>query len=235
MKPHGRALLDYLNGETSAQIVLAREDGKRMDVPVSLFFRGPSEFLALDLAAIEVCRDRVLDLGAGAGSHSLALQERGLSVFALDFLPEACVAMRRRGVREVHCAHLADFDAEPFDTILMMMNGIGIVETVAGLRLFLDDIRRLLRPDGQIVFDSADLRCGADLDDQAYQDANRRAGRFWGEYRFHLEYRGETGPEFGALFVDSDRLRAEATNAGWHCDILFRDKEGAYLARLTQA
>ncbi|HSC69799.1 MAG TPA: methyltransferase domain-containing protein, partial [Candidatus Methylomirabilis sp.] len=155
-KPHGAALLDYFKGETSAKVVVHGDDGETETVPIQVFFRGPADFSALEEAALDCCRGRVLDAGAGSGCHSLVLQEQGLSVCAIDIAPEAVEVMRNRGVRDARGADIFAFEAEPFDTILLMMNGIGVVGDLAGLDRFLACVGRLLRPDGQILLDSYD-------------------------------------------------------------------------------
>jgi len=104
--PHGMALLDYFHGDTSAKIVVHGDDGETEVVPISVFFRGPAEFSALEEAALDLCRGRVLDAGAGAGCHALALQERDLAVCAIDIAPEAVEVMRMRGVRDARYADI---------------------------------------------------------------------------------------------------------------------------------
>src|SRR5574337_12855 len=151
-RPHGRALLDFCNGDTSAEIVVNGDDGETEVVPIRVFFRGPSEFSALEEAALDLCRGRVLDAGAGAGCHTLVLQEQDCSVCAIDIAPEAVEVMRRRGVKEARCADVFHFREGPFDTLLLMMNGIGVVEDLAGLDRFLADAHRLLTPEGHPAF-----------------------------------------------------------------------------------
>jgi SAM-dependent methyltransferase len=215
------------------------EGGETEVVPIRVFFRGPSEFSALEEAALDLCRGRVLDAGAGTGCHALVLQELGLSVCAVDIAPEAVEIMRRRGVRDARCADLFRFQGGPFDTVLMMMNGIGVVGTLAGLDRFLGDVQRLLAPDGQLLFDSYDPRPeDAEGDGSpgtgpptAEQGA---AGQYFGEMRFQLEYQSRRGPTLGWLFVDPQTLTARAGRAGWRCEMIWREEEGHYLARLTR-
>jgi 2-polyprenyl-3-methyl-5-hydroxy-6-metoxy-1,4-benzoquinol methylase len=96
---------------------------------------------------LELCRGRVLDVGAGTGVHTLYLQDRGFDVCAIDVLPDAVEIMRRRGTRDARLADIRDFEADPFDTILMMMNGTGILATLEGLDSFLRDVpRTTVRP-----------------------------------------------------------------------------------------
>jgi SAM-dependent methyltransferase len=234
-RPHGRALLDFYNGDAAAQVVTHADDGETEVVPIRVFFRGPSEFSALEEAALDLCRGRVLDAGAGAGCHSLALQEQGLPVCAIDIAPEAVEVMRRRGVKDARCTDLFGFQGGPFETILLMMNGIGVVGDLAGLDRFLADVPRLLAPDGQILLDSYDPTWDDDPDEAGPAGADRPAGRYIGEMRFRLEYEGKKGPPLLWLFLDSKLLNERAMKAGWSCEVIWQEEEGHYLARLTRA
>jgi SAM-dependent methyltransferase len=233
-RPHGAALLDYFKGETAAKVVVHGDDGETETVPIRVFYRGPADFSALEEAALDLCQGRVLDAGAGSGCHSLVLQEQGLSVCAIDIAPEAVEVMRKRGVRDARGADIFSFEAEPFDTILLMMNGIGVVGDLAGLDRFLASVGRLLRPDGQILLDSYDPGWTEDPDKGAAPGVRRRPGRFVGEMRFQLEYKGAMGPPLEWLFVDSETLADRAGRAGWSCEVLWQEEEGHYLARLTR-
>ena len=231
--PHGVSLLDYLNGDASTTIAVYGELVPRREVPVGLFFREPADFPDIEKKAIELCRGRVLDIGAGAGCHSLALQERGLTVRAIDFLPECVEVMKRRGVREAHCADIHTFEADPFDTLLCLMNGTAMVKRLAGLQPFLRNIRRLLKPDGQFLVDSTDMRQVAVPEIQAYLEEKRGKGEYFGEMNLQLEYKGRRGAPFTQLYVDPETLSEHAAQSGWACEVVERDESGRYLARLT--
>ena len=235
MEPYGSALLDFFNGESSAHVVEYRDDGLKGDLSIGIFFRKPSDFSPIEQTALDLCRGRVLDAGAGTGCHSLVLQERGLSVCAIDVCPQAVEIMVKRGVNEVHCTDIFEFTGGPFDTMLMMLHGIGMVETLSGLDSFLGDVHRLLKSNGQILFDSLDVRCTDHPRHLAYQEANRRAGRYIGEMRMQFEYKGQTGPPFGWLHVDPETLMDHAKKTGWSCEIIRQEEDGDYLARLTSS
>ena len=232
-KPHGAALLDYFKGDTSAAVVVHGDDGETETVPIRVFFRGPADFSALEEAALDLCRGRVLDAGAGSGCHSLVLQEQGLPVCAIDIAPEAVEVMRKRGVHDARCADVFSFEAEPFDTLLLMMNGIGVVGDLAGLDRFLVEVGRLLKPDGQILLDSYDPGWTEDPGKAVPAAAGARPNRYGGEMRFQLEYKGAMGPSLEWLFVDSATLADRARRAGWSCEVIWQEEEGHYLARLT--
>jgi SAM-dependent methyltransferase len=229
--PHGQSLVDYQRGDTDAFTTVHSAGGLTTDVPVGLFFRAPDMF-PLEQKALELCRGRVLDIGAGAGSHALALQARGLEVIALDFLPECVAVMRARGVKEAVQADIYTFAAAPFDTLLSLMNGLALVRDLNGLQPFFASLRRLLKPGGQFLVDSVDLRRTGRPQSAAMVEAATRAGRYFGEADLQLEYKGRRGTPFTQLYIDADTLAQHAQAAGWACEIVEQEATGRYLARL---
>jgi SAM-dependent methyltransferase len=231
--PHAEAMRAYHRGDRDARIVVY-DDYERDEVPVAYFFRPPGEFPQLERLALDLCRGRVLDVGAGSGCHALALQERGLEVTAIEILPALVEILRERGVKDVRQATWMDLDAEPYDTLLMMMNGLGLAETLGGLRRFFQDARRLVRPDGQVLADSTDVRVYMEAKAGGTRRSTRPDGRYLGELHFQLEFEGRKGPPFGQLYVDPETLARYADAEGWGCEIVLDpDKYGSYLARLT--
>ena len=234
-QPHARALRDYFEGDTSAKLVLHSNLGEHEEIPVAVFFRGPDEFFSFDRAALRLCRGRILDVGAGTGVHSLYLQERGFEVCAIDVLADAVEIMRRRGVRDARLSDIAELDSGSFDTILMMMNGTGILGTLDGLDRFLRDVPRLLAEGGQILLDSGPARVVGTSEQPAVEVAVDEGGAYPGETWITLEYKGETGPPFRELYVDAETLAEHAVAAGFNCAVVFWDEMGGYVARLTRS
>jgi SAM-dependent methyltransferase len=234
MEPHGMAMLAFFDGDTSAELIIHRDDGQQTPLPVSYFFRDTSEFTSIDKTALEHCKGHVLDVGAGTGLHSLFLQKKGLSVTSLDICTQAVEIMEKREVKNACCVDIFDFQGGPFDTILMMGHGIGIAETIAGLDLFLEHAHSLLSEDGQLILDSLDVRITDDPNHLAYLETNRREGRYIGEIRLQFEFQGKKGPYFGWLQVDPDALNERAETSGWRCDVILQEKSGDYLAKLAR-
>jgi len=233
MQPYGLALVDYFNGDTEATILAYVDDGSVHEIPISVFYRRSND-LTIDRVALNNCYGRVLDIGAGTGLHSLYLQNQGLSVCAIDISAKACEIMRKLGLDDVYCVDISDFKAEIFDTLLILGRSIGMVENITGLDRFLADVHRLVKPDGQILLNSLDVRCTSDPDHLAYHEANRRAGHYIGEIRMHFQYKGLKGPIHGWLHVDAETLADHSTTAGWQCETLLQE-DGNYLAKLTKA
>ena len=150
--PMGAAIADYFaNGKASKLRVFSSmfdED----EIPVKQLFRNFAEMPALEQEALRISYGNILDVGAGSGCHSLALQEMGKTVKAIDISPLSVETMQQRGVKEVS---LENFFSEQFhgsfDTILMLMNGSGIVGKISNLPVFFDALKRLLAPGGYVL------------------------------------------------------------------------------------
>lgn len=126
MDLYGQALFDYNNGEQNTMIILRRDDGFCTDLPLKVFFALPEELSGIEQLALEMCRGDVLDIGTGTGRHSIALQQRGLNPYAIDISAGAVEMIRRNGVRRAACADIYKFNKGTFDTLLMMLHGIGM-------------------------------------------------------------------------------------------------------------
>jgi SAM-dependent methyltransferase len=220
-----QALLDYWNGNLEATLRLYTSTGIVQTVPASYFFRQPEDFPPQEWMALHLCKGSVLDIGAGTGCHSLVLQDQGMEVWALDHSPIAVQIMRQRGILQVIAADIFSWDPQPFDTLLLLMNGIGLVQTLDGLDRFLQRAHRLVNPHGQILLDSTDLRV-EENDTEAIESPC--------EVVFEVEYRGQRGLQIPWLFVDPDRLVNYASRAGWFCQVVFQGNEGSYLAKLIR-
>lgn len=223
----GEALVDYLNGDLDAQIRVKWDTGDTQRMPISHFFRSGADLPPVERKALELCQGRILDVGAGAGTHSLALQELGLEVTAVDILPLAVEVMKRRGVRNPLEGDYFQLNLPKFDTILMMMNGLGFVEEVGGLDKLLEKAEELLVPGGMILADSTDLVVSLDLDEDAdLQDP------YIGETAYTVTYKGRESPKQKWLFVDPEILAFRAASRGWTGELVLYEPDGHYLIKL---
>ncbi len=231
----GRALLDYEAGDRGADLLVVHEDGEGWPLHAADFFRRDDALPAAEAAALELCRGRVLDVGAGAGCHALALQERGLEVWAIDVSPGAVSVMRRRGVRRAQRADVFAPELRgPWDTLLLMMNGIGLAGDLAGLDRFLDRAGELLADGGQVLFDSCDLRRIGDAAERRRIAERRRQGRYFGQTLQRISYPGHGSAVLNWLYVDSATLRRRARRRGWESQVVFEDAAGSFAARLVR-
>ena len=230
--PLGLALRDYWHhGKADARITVHSSITGEEFIPAAYLFRDATTLPGLEQIALDSCRGKVLDAGAGAGSHALLLQERGLAVTALDLSPGAVALMRERGVADAQLVDLFAFHEGGYDTLLMLMNGIGIAGTLAGLDRLLEHAKTLLAPGGQLLCDSTDILYMFQEDDgSVWIDLN---GDYYGEVTYQMEYEGAAGAPFGWLFVAPEILADHAEARGYTCEIVAADDNDQYLARLT--
>jgi SAM-dependent methyltransferase len=227
-------LLDYHRGLESAQITVRTDLWHTEANYAEEYYRPDDQPLPdLEVKALDLCRGRVLDIGAGAGRHVLELQQRGLRVCAVDISPEVVEVMNDRGVADARCGGFDAVVGERFDTILLLMHGIGLVGTLDGLSGFLSSAHGHMTDSGQILCDSADL--GIVMPSQFHEGLEewRAGGLYPGEVEYRLSYEDLEGEPYPWLFIDPKTLGETARAAGFHAEIIARGARGSYLARLT--
>ena len=227
----GHAIADYHSSGKAARLRVFSPMFDEDEIPVATLFRPFDDMPALEQEALRAATGEILDVGAGAGCHSLALQAMGKQVTAIDISPLAVATMRERGVLDVREQDFFTLDGQ-FDTILMLMNGIGIVGSLSRLPAFFMQLDTLLAPGGQVLCDSSDI-CYIFEDEDGIIDLTGIDG-YYGELTYQMQYRKVKGEPFPWLFIDPETLAEQATTHGYRCDIIARGTHYDYLARLTR-
>ena len=224
---YGEALDDYfVHQEEKFPLILHTSYGDQDEMPVEIFFREPDDFPELEFIGLSLCDGRVLDVGAGVGSHSLYLQEKGFEVDALELSQIACHIMQQRGVQHIICEDFYKFEGQKYDTLLLLMNGIGLAGDVDGFRKLLQHSKELLTENGQLIFDSSDIS-------YLYNDYNiKKPAHYFGEIQYQYEYKGTRGNLFKWLYLDQDLLIKISHELGWVVQILYEDENDQYLVRM---
>lgn len=254
LAPHGAACRAFHEGR-AADLRLRSSLGEDEPFPVDFFFRDADGMLPFERYALELARGAVVDLGSGTGPHALELQRRGLEVLSVEISAELVRLQRERGVRRALHADFRLWSSGGFDTVLLLMNGLGPTGTLAGLDRFLAHAAGFLAPGGELLVDAAEAvpaagreggagkadEHGGEPDVAGDEPDDGVDGRKWppaGEYAgqawIELEHAGRVGRPFRELYVDLDTLGRHAEAAGWRFGIAFEDGTGAYLARLTR-
>ncbi|MEE4178031.1 MAG: class I SAM-dependent methyltransferase [Bacteroides sp.] len=227
----GKAFKDFLDGDTKALIKVYLDVSEPDDLPVAYFFRTYEDMPVWEQIALDACRGKVLDAGAGAGAHALALQERGMEVVALDISPGAVEMMKVRGVKNALCQDFFHFKEKGFDSLLFLMNGAGMAANLEGLQRLFRHARKWMNPGGQILVESTDLIYLFEEEDGGY--CIPMGDHYYGEVVYQLEYKGRKGKPFPWLFVDPDNLTHAAQKEGFSVEFLFLGEDRNYLARLV--
>lgn len=223
----GKAIHDFHFTERRKKLYVHDEFGPKVEMPVSYYFRSFKKMPVLERLAIEQCFETVLDIGAAAGSHAAELSRRGLEVAALEISPLACEVMEDRGVPNVICEDFFAFEGQKFDTLLLLMNGIGISSTLKGFAEFLRKASTLLNPGGQIIFDSCDIG-------YMYEEGEMPVAAYYGEVQCRYEFDKQLTDWFQWLYLDKITMQKLAAENGFRSAILSEDENDQYLAVLTQ-
>jgi SAM-dependent methyltransferase len=221
----GLALLDYFHGRFTPPLKLHNTYGPAEELPLDGYLYHPEELPEFDVFALSCCRGRVLDIGAAAGRHALALAGAGMEVLAIDKSGHCCEVMVERGVKEVIQEDIFKFEGGGFDTALMLMNGIGLVGDLSGYLLLLERIRGMINPGGRIIFDSSDI--GYLFHEQSIEQSS-----YYGIIKYAYQYKSIRGPWFRWLYIDPITACRLAEQAGWHAEIIYEDETDTYLAML---
>jgi SAM-dependent methyltransferase len=229
--PIGSAIHDYSVSKKPADIIVSSDICEDDIIPVEVLFRSLEEMPELEKLALDRCKGKVLDVGAGAGVHCLELMDRGHQLKAIDISKGAVTYMKKQGIDAEQVSFL-NLRNEKFDTILMLMNGIGVAGKLSNLERTLKHAKSLLNPGGRILCDSSDIKyLYEDEDGALWVDLN---SEYYGNFRFQMKYKKEKGQWFDWLYVDFDNLFQAAQKVGLKASKIY-DENDNYLAEITLA
>jgi len=225
MDVYGTALQEYYAGKVNEKLWLQTNYGEPEEMPIDVFFRGQEDMPDLELYALGLCYGEILDIGAGVGSHSLILQNLGFDVTALEISASLCNIMKQRSIKNIFNEDIFSFTAQKFDTLLLLMNGIGLTGNLDGFRKFLQHAKLIIKPGGQLIFDSSDIG-------YLYEEIPKPDYNYFGEISYRYQYKEMEGEWFKWLYIDQDVLLEETAKLGWTSQIIYENEDDHYLTRL---
>lgn len=223
----------YFDKNTTDKLLTTSSISEEDEMPLDYLLRSFANMPLLEQKALKLAKGKVLDLGCGAGSHSLHLQNQGLQVTAIDISEGAIAVAKHRGVKNAYLQDIYQLDnSEKFDTILVLMNGTGICGKLSKLATFLQHISKFLNPNGQILIDSSDIiYMFEDENGEHWIDAGQE---YYGEVEFYMSYQGKTSKSFDWLYVDYNTLQRCAVYNGFNCELILEGEHYDYLAKITK-
>ncbi len=228
----GKAILDYQTNNSPENLVTETNISEADEMFVEYLFRSFKSMPKLEQKALQLAKGKILDVGCGAGSHALYLQEKGFDVTAIDISRKAIETCKLRGVKKALISDILNVDkSESFETILLLMNGTGIFGTLNETSKYLQKLKSLLTENGQILIDSSDLIYMYDQDEDGAYDVP--AVTYYGELIFTVHYKNETEKPFPWLYLDYNTLQNACHANGLNCELVLEGKHFDYLAKIT--
>lgn len=229
----GKAMLDFQTQNSPEDILTETSISEEDEMSVAYLFRSYNEMPKLEQKALQLASGKTLDIGCGAGSHSLSLQnDRKLDVTAIDISAMAIETCKLRGVKNARVQNLLHLEEEKYDTIILLMNGVGIFGKLDNCNTYLGKLKSLLNPGGQILLDSSDLIYMFDEDEDGgkWIPSDKE---YYGELTFSITYKGEKEDTFDWLYLDYNTLQNAAIANGLKCELILEGEHYDYLAKLS--
>lgn len=223
----GTAIKAFYEENDRTDIIVHSPDFDDDVIPIEYLFRNFQDMPELEKTALKLCAGKVLDVGCGAGSHALELQKDDtIRVHAIDTSPGAVEIAKKRGLENTRCIDFFELKNEKFDTILILMNGSGIIGKLENLENFFNHARSILNKGGKIIMDSSDLI-------YLFDDELEESDNYYGEFEFQISYKNSISDKFNWLYIDPDLLREHALKNGFDCEIKHLGDNYEFLACLT--
>lgn len=228
----GQAIFDYQTNNLPENLITETSISDADEMEVSYLFRNYFEMPKIEQKALNLVKGKILDVGCGAGSHALYLQQKGFEVTAIDISEKAIETCKLRGIKNAKVENILNLNSDAkFDTILLLMNGTGIFGTLQKTKKYLLKLKSLLNPNGQILIDSSDLIYMYDQDEEGAYEIP--ANGYYGEIIYTIKYKGETDLPFNWLYLDYNILQNVLIDCKLKCELIFEGEHFDYLTKIT--
>jgi SAM-dependent methyltransferase len=222
----GSAIESYFLSKDDTPVRVFINKNEEPEMYPSIFFRHYRNMLKYEKIALKESRGKVLDLGCGAGCHALYLQGKGLDVTAVEISKKSVKVAQKRGVENVINEDWRNLSLKNFDTVLVLMNGMGLAESPTELKIMFRKLKSFLSKSGAILIDSTDVT-------YAKADWPMLDSEYFGKVQFELKYKGKTQC-FPWLFVDFETAVQTAKSVKLNVEVLERARNGHFLLRLSK-
>lgn len=231
---YGKQLLAQYLGNTPTSEIIEREDNFiATGSQIGMYFTEYEEWSELEKTAIDKSQGKTLDIGCGAGRHSLYLQEKGFDVTGIDNSPGAIRVCKMRGLKKAIVRPIEQIDKfrqNSFETILMLGNNFGLFGSRDKARLLLQKMSVITKPNAQIIAGTMNPYQTTNEDHLSYHKLNRRRGRMGGQIRFRVRYGKAVSEWFDYLFVSPDEMEEILSKTDWRIKELLTSESPNYMA-----
>lgn len=231
---YGKQMLAQFNRQTPTAEIIERDDDY-IDVGSDFgqYFTEYKQWSALEKNAVDKAHGRILDIGCGAGRHSLYLQSRGFDVTGIDISPGAIKVCKLRGLQNAIVRPIDEIDKfkkNSFDTILMLGNNFGLFGSAENAKIILEKMFQITKPEAQIIAGTLNPHKTDNKEHLAYLRFNKRRGRMPGQIKMRIRYGKTVGEWFDYLFVSPEEMTAVIKNTNWQINHFIAPEESHYFA-----
>lgn len=234
---YGHAIYDYFKGKDSYEIT-ERDDGF-FDVSLGprFYFSEYDTWPPHEQKAVTYARGKVLDIGCGAGRHSLYLQGKGLSVTGVDLSPLCVEVCRLRGLKSVYCLPVTEITPKigVFDTVFMFGANFGLFGGFKRAGWLLKRFQKMTTGEGRILAETRDPYVTRMREHVEYHEYNRKRGRMPGQVRLRVHYLKYVTPWFDYVFVSKKEMKAILEGTGWEVTEFIDKNEEVYIAVIEKS
>ena len=234
----GQEMWACYRGERTSEIV-ERDDGYVEASPYGpkMYFLEHEDWPVFERKAIESVKGRVLDIGCGAGRHSLHLQKKGLNVLGIDSSPLAIKICGLIGIKKARVMSIEEVDFKPdsFDTIIMMGNNFGLLGSFEKARKLLKRFHKITSKNGLIIASTRDTYKTENPDHLEYHRLNRERGRMSGQLRIRVRFRKYVGRWFDYLIVSKKEMQEILKGTGWKIKEFIDSDNSEYIAIIEKS
>jgi 2-polyprenyl-3-methyl-5-hydroxy-6-metoxy-1,4-benzoquinol methylase len=238
MKPYqdayGQQLLAQFNSQTATAEFIERDDNY-LDTgsEAGLYFREYEQWSPVEQQVVDRAKGRVLDIGCGAGRHSLYLQQKGFDVTGIDNSPGAIEVCKLRGLKNAIVRPIADvdkFEQNSFDTVLMLGNNFGLFGDAENTKLILKKLSRITSTEAHIIAGTRNPYKTDSAEHLEYHQLNLQRGRMAGQIKMRVRYGKRVGEWFDYLFVSREEMRDILVDTEWRIEELIESSKANYFA-----
>jgi len=233
----GQSMWAYYKGQEVYEIV-ERDDGY-FDAPGATpkgYFSEYQDWSPVEKKAMECVKGRVLDIGSGAGRHSLYLQKKGFDVLGIDNSPLAVKICKLRGLKKAKVMSIENVDFKPnsFDTITMMGNNFGLFGSFKKAQRLLRRFHKMTSKNALIIGATRNPYKTDNPFHLEYHKLNREKGRMGGQLRIRIRFRKYVGRWFDYLMVSKEEMKELLKGTRWKVKEFIDSEDSIYIAILEK-
>ena len=221
----GMAITDYFESKKPSEIEVISEDFDDDFIPVEYLFRTYEDWPEIEKIAINRCEGKILEIGSLTGVHAEYLKEKGYDVTCCEMDPIASDFIEKKGYNIIKNDIFLEKPIPIYDYVLIMMNGLGILEKIEMMEDKLNHLLNFLKPGGKIISDSSYLD---------YLEEHK-TDRYFGEFEYQITYKGYISPKFNWLYIDYSKLKEKCKEFNLKCELLaYNEEDHHFLVEISR-